>query len=195
MFREISMASRAIDRAEAARLLPDAERILVIGCSGSGKSTLARALAERFRLQYISMDREVFWLPGWQQRPREDADRRIGELVALPRWVMDGTSPRTLPERLARADLVIWLRPPRHVSLCGVVTRWFRYAGRTRAEMAERCPERLTLEFLRYVWYFERDSAPKIIERLTADAGEIPLLVLKSHGDSRALLANLDGRY
>ncbi|PPJ46683.1 AAA family ATPase [Rhizobium sp. KAs_5_22] len=189
------MVSRLIDRAEAVRLLPDAARILVIGCSGSGKSTLARALGERFRLQYISMDRDVFWLPGWQQRLRDDADRRIAELVALPRWVMDGTSPRTLPERLARADLVIWLRPPRYVSLYGVVTRWFRYAGRTRPEMAEGCPERLTLEFLRYVWHFERDSAPKIIERLAAYEGEFPLLVLKSRGDSRALLANLDGRH
>lgn len=119
----------------------------MIGCSGSGKSTLARALAERFELHYLSMDRDVFWLPGWQARPRDDANRRIAKFVALPRWVMDGTSPRTLPERLARADLVIWLRPPRHVSLSGIVTRWFRYAGRTRPEMAEGCPERLRSSF------------------------------------------------
>lgn len=189
------MTYRMIDRAEAGRLLPGAERILVIGCSGSGKSTLARALAERFGLHYVSMDRDVFWLPGWQSRPRDDANRRIAELVALPRWVMDGTSPRTLPERLARADLVIWLRPPRHVSLYGVVTRWLRYAGRTRPEMAEGCPERLTLEFLRYIWHFERDSAPKIIDRLAAYEGEIPLLMLKSRGHSRALLANAVGRH
>ena len=130
------MASREIDRTEAARLLPGAARILVIGCSGSGKSTLAWALAERFGLLYLSMDREVFWLPGWRARPRDDANRRIAKFVALPRWVMDGTSPRTLPERLARADLVIWLRPPRHVSFYGIMTRWFRYAGRTRPEMA-----------------------------------------------------------
>lgn len=189
------MASREIDRAEAVRLLPGVARILVIGCSGSGKSTLARALAEHFGLHYVSMDRDVFWLPGWQARPRDDANRRIAESVALPRWVMDGTSPRTLPERLARADLVIWLRPPRLVSLYGIVTRWFRYAGRTRPETAEGCPERLSLEFIRYVWHFERDSAPKIIEKLAAYEGEIPLLVLKSRGDSRALLANLDGRH
>lgn len=189
------MASREIDRAEAVRLLPGAARILVIGCSGSGKSTLARALAERFGLHYVSMDRDVFWLPGWHQRPREDANRRIAEFVALPRWVMDGTSPRTLPERLARADLVIWLRPPRHVSLYGIVTRWFRYAGRTRPEMAEGCPERISPEFLHYVWHFERDSAPRIVERLATHEGEIPLLMLKSRGESRALLANLDGRH
>ncbi|WP_235916340.1 AAA family ATPase [Sphingomonas psychrolutea] len=176
-------------------MVPNAERILVIGCSGSGKSTLARALAERFQLHYISMDRDVFWLPGWQQRPREGANRRIAELVALARWVTDGTSPRTLPERLARADLVIWLRPPRRVSLCGVVTRWFRYAGRTRPEMAEGCPERVDLEFLRYIWQFERNETPKIIEKLAAERREIPLLVLKSHGDSRGLLANLDRRH
>lgn len=61
--------------------------------------------------------------------------------------------------------------------------------------MAEQCPERLSLEFLRYVWHFERDSAPRIVKKLAGYEGEMPLLVLKSHDDSRALLAKLDGRH
>ena len=57
----------------AAERLKTADRVLVIGCSGSGKSTLARKLATRLGLPYVSMDREIFWLPGWQSRPRADA--------------------------------------------------------------------------------------------------------------------------
>jgi hypothetical protein len=45
------------------------------------------------------------------------------------------------------------------------------------------------------VWHFERDSAPRIVKRLAGYEGEMPLLVLKSHDDSRALLAKLAGRH
>lgn len=58
---------------QAESALHAAERVLIIGCSGSGKSTLARKLSGMFQLPYISMDRDVFWLPGWAQRPRAKA--------------------------------------------------------------------------------------------------------------------------
>lgn len=61
-----------IAAAAAAPLLERARRILVIGSSGSGKSTLSRALSPRLDAPYISMDREFFWLPGWNLRPRAD---------------------------------------------------------------------------------------------------------------------------
>ena len=68
---------------DAAERLKAAERVLVIGCSGSGKSTLARQFADRLRLPYVSMDREIFWLPGWQSRPRTEALARLKGVVAL----------------------------------------------------------------------------------------------------------------
>lgn len=185
------MPARYIDVETAARLLPRCKRLLVLGCSGSGKSTLSRKLGERLDLPHISMDREVFWLPGWQQRPRDEMLERITEIVARPRWIMDGTNPRTLPVRLPRTDLVIWMRPPRRVSLYGVVSRGIRYRGRSRPEMADGCPERVTLEFLRYVWNFERHSAPQVDAQLAAFSGEMPVLTLRSHADAARLLAGL----
>ncbi|NKN37749.1 AAA family ATPase [Agrobacterium sp. a22-2] len=184
--------ARLISITDAAEHLRSSNRILVIGCSGSGKSTLSQALAGRLELPYVSMDREVFWLPGWQQRPREEMVQRISEIVARLRWIMDGTNPSTLPLRLPRTDLVIWMRPPRWVSLYGVFSRAIRYRGLSRPEMAEGCPERVSLEFLRYVWNFENSAAPRIEAQLAAFPVEIPVLVLKSHAESRRLLAILD---
>ncbi|MCM2397682.1 AAA family ATPase [Rhizobium sp. S95] len=185
------MPARYIDVETAARLLLGCKRLLVLGCSGSGKSTLSRKLGERLDLPHISMDREVFWLPGWQQRPRDEMLERITEIVARPRWIMDGTNPRTLPVRLPRTDLVIWMRPPRLVSLYGVLSRGIRYRGRSRPEMADGCPERVTLEFLRYVWNFEQHSAPQVDAQLAAFSWEIPVLTLRSHADAARLLAGL----
>lgn len=89
---------RAVSIAEAATIIPRAERILVFGCSGTGKSTLAQALARQFGLTYVSMDRDIFWLPGWKLRPREESVQRIRDAVAGERWIMDGNNPSTLPD-------------------------------------------------------------------------------------------------
>ncbi|WP_337180982.1 AAA family ATPase [Shinella sp.] len=176
---------------EAAQHLKTAERVLVIGCSGSGKSTLALRLAGRLGLSYVSMDREIFWLPGWQPRPRAQALARLEEIVAGERWIIDGTSPGTLALRLPRTHLVLWLRPPRLTSLYGVISRWLRYRGRSRPEMADDCPEKIDREFLAYIWNFEKTESPEIERNLAAFGPEVPVCVLKSRRENDRLLARL----
>lgn len=168
--------------------------MLVVGCSGGGKSTLARALSAALDLPYISMDRAFFWLPGWVLRERSQIREMIGEAVAQERWIMDGTSPGTFDLRLPRADLVIWLRLPRLACLANVVRRRIRYAGRTRPEMAEGCPEKLDLEFLRYIWSFEEKMSPQIDAALRSGDGSPPVFVLTSRRDAEMLLARVARR-
>ncbi len=180
---------------EAAERLKPAERVLIIGCSGSGKSTLARKLGERLGLPYVSMDREIFWLPGWKMRPRAQASARLQAIVAENRWIIDGTSPGTLAVRLPRTHLVLWLRPPRWTSLHGVISRWLKYRGRSRPEMADGCPERMTREFLTYIWNFEKTESPEIEEKLAAYGPDVPVCVLKSKAENRRLLAILARQY
>ncbi len=139
------------------------------------------------------MDREIFWMPGWQQRPRAEALDRLKVFVAQERWIMDGTSPGTLPLRLPRTQLVLWLRPPRLVSLCGVISRWLRYRGRSRPEMADGCPERIDADFLRYIWNFEKTESPEIEENLAAYGRDVPVCVLKSRRENDRLLARVRG--
>jgi adenylate kinase family enzyme len=182
------------DIAQAASLVQKADRILIIGCSGTGKSTLARILAEQFALSYISMDRDIFWLPGWKLRPREEILQRIRDAVAAPRWIMDGNSPGTLSLRLPRADLVIWRRAPRRVAFLGVLRRWWKYHGKTRPEMAPGCPEHIDLKFLRYIWNFERKETPQFEAMLAKDGSHIPVLPLRSFRESDRLLALLSSQ-
>lgn len=183
------MVSITIEK--AAERLKTAERVMVIGCSGSGKSTLAQRLSGRLGLPYVSMDREIFWLPGWQTRPRAEALARMQGIVAQERWIVDGTSPGTLPVRLPRTDLVLWLRPPRWMSLYGVISRWLRLRGQSRPEMADGCPERISREFLTYVWNFEKTESPEIEEKLATFGPDVPVCVLKSRRENDRLLAIL----
>lgn len=176
---------------DAPEALSATPRVLVIGCSGSGKSTLSRALAARLGLRHISMDRDVFWLPGWKERPHDEAYARIAALIEEERWVMDGTSPGSLPLRLPRTGLVIWLRLPRWVALRSALLRWMRYAGRTRPDMAPGCPEKIDFEFLHYIWTFERLASPKIDRMLKEHGNNVPLLTLRSHAEMDELLSIL----
>lgn len=142
--------------------LVEADRILVIGCPGSGKSTLAKRLSQALGLDYISMDRDFYWLPGWRKRQRDEIDSLIAKAVAKERWIMDGTGLSSFHLRLPRAETVIWLRLPRSACLYGAISRGLRYFGRNRPELPAGCPEHLSLDLLAYIWNFERDAAPLI---------------------------------
>ncbi|MBP1886926.1 AAA family ATPase [Sinorhizobium mexicanum] len=182
------------DTTRAASILSDAKRVLVIGCSGGGKTTLARRLSEHCDLPFVSMDREFFWLPGWISRAREEQRKLIAAKVAEAQWVMDGTNPSTFDLRLPRADIVLWVRMPRLRCLIGVARRWLKWRGAARPEMAEGCPERVSWEFVRYIWTFERKFVPRIEEALQKHGPGVPVLQIRSRAQMRTLLELLAAR-
>ena len=180
------------DHETAAQHLRAARRVAVFGTSGAGKSTFSMRLADRLGLRYVSLDRDMRWLPGWRVRDR-DAQRRLhDEFAASENWVIDGTSVSLMDTRLARADVAVWMRLPRHVALWGVYARVIRRYGQVRPEMAEGCPEQLPdREFLSYIWNFERRQSPRIDDALTRHGSGVPLVVLRSRREATALLDGL----
>ena len=174
---------------EAAAPLAGARRVLVIGSPGSGKSTLSAELARRCGLRYIPMDRAFFWLPGWRMRPRDEIRALIAEAISTDGWLIDGTGLNTLDLRLSRADLVIWLRLPRWLCMTRLLRRWLRFRGRTRPDMADDCPERIDMAFLRYVWTFEREVAPQIEKKLATTGAAANVIQLSTQDEIDALLA------
>lgn len=177
-----------IETDAAARLLASSRKVLVIGCSGGGKTTLSRKIAQAFDLPYVSIDRDVRWLPGWQVRDREEQRALIRRLCRADRWVMDGSGASTFDLRLPHADLVLWVRVPRRVALWGLAKRVARNYGRVRFGMAKGCPERLPdLEFLSYIWNFERRYTPRFIEEIDRHGPRVPVAVLRSRRDMDAL--------
>ena len=183
-----SALSRAVDIEEAAALIKKTNRILVIGCSGGGKSTLSQKIAARFGLAYVSIDRDVLWLPGWVQRDKAEQRAIIVTKVQGERWIMDGTNPSTFDIRLPRTDLVIWVRMPRVLCIWGAVSRWLKWMGRTRPEMAPGCIEKVDWDFLRFIWTFEEKFTPRVLAGLAEHGPDVPVLQLKSRGEMRQLL-------
>jgi adenylate kinase family enzyme len=150
-------------------------RILVIGCSGSGKSTLARRLGGILELPVIHLDRH-FWRPGWVETPREEFRERVRELVAREAWIMDGNYSSTLDIRLEAADTAVFLDYPRPVCLRRILRRRLLSGVRPRPDMNPDCPERLSWEFVEYIWNYRKSRRPGILERLRDYDREVHIL-------------------
>ncbi|GGE20526.1 ATPase AAA [Primorskyibacter flagellatus] len=179
-----------ISVAEAAGLLPGCRRVMVIGCSGGGKTTLSLRLSERFALPYLSIDRDMRWLPGWQARDRGEQRAILTRLVAAERWIMDRSGPTGIDLRVPRADLILWVRVPRRVALVNLALRVARNHGRVRVAMAEGCPEPLPdRAFLGYIWHFERRSAPRFVAQIDRHGPRVPVALIRSRAEAARLLA------
>lgn len=140
-------------------------RVLIIGCPGSGKTTLARALGEKTGLPVIHLDQH-YWLPNWTAMENSAWLRTVEELIARPRWVMDGNYGGTLTTRIRAADTVVFLDFPRWLCLFRVFQRTLRWHGQVRSELPAGCPERLDREFFAYVWRYRRNSRPRVLDAL-----------------------------
>jgi len=179
---------RAVDTEAAADHIRRANRILVMGCSGGGKSTLSQKIAARFGLTYVSIDRDVLWLPGWVERAKDEQRAIIAARVQEERWILDGTNPSTFDVRLPRTDFVIWVRMPRLLCVWGAVSRWIKWMGRTRPEMAPGCIEKVDWQFLRFIWTFEEKFAPRVLAGLAQHGPDVPVLQLTSRRQMNELL-------
>ena len=79
---------------------------------------------------------------------------------------MDGNYGGTLERRLAKCDTVVFLDLPRVVCLARVLKRRLQFRGRARPDMNPGCPERLSWEFLSWIWNYPVQKRPKILARL-----------------------------
>ena len=83
-------------------------RICILGNSGAGKSTLAAALGDVSGLPVVHLDR-IFWKPGWIEAPEAEVRAAMTAAAENDAWIIDGNFKKTLPQRLEKADLVIYI--------------------------------------------------------------------------------------
>lgn len=161
-------------------------RVLVIGSGGAGKSTLARALGARLGLPVVHLDR-LYWRPGWEETPLREWVPTVERILDGEAWVIDGNYGGTLERRLAACDTAVFLDLPRVLCLWRVVRRRVRYAGRTRPDTAAGCPERLSWDFVRWIWRYPEHRRARGVATLAAAEG-VRVVHLRSRREVRDFL-------
>ena len=165
------------------------ERIVIIGCGGAGKSTLARQLGEKLDIPVVHLDR-LFWKPGWVEESKEEFDRKLALELEKDRWIIDGNFNRTMPQRLQKCDTILYLDFSRLTCLLGVAKRIITTYGKVRPDMGEGCPERFDLEFLQWVWNYNKRNRQRNYQ-LLEQATHAEKIVLKNRRMVKQFLKNL----
>lgn len=120
---------------------------------------------------------------------REEFDRKLEAVLEQEYWIIDGDYSRTLPVRLRKCDFVIFLDYTRFICLVNVLKRVLRYYEKSRPDMADNCPERLDIPFLKYVWAYPKKEKPKLIQHL--NSAKVPILVAKNRKEAADFLTKL----
>jgi len=163
------------------------ERIAIVGCGGSGKSHLARVLGARLGITPVHLD-VLYYDEDWKPLDQDTFAGLQRELVAAPRWIIDGNYASTLPIRLETADTVIFLDLSGWACLWGIAQRRFRHRG--GQHQAIGVYDRITWGFIRYILGYRKQMAPRVRALIAEHAGHAQVTVLRSRADARRYLGD-----
>ena len=151
-------------------------KVSIVGCSGSGKSHLARLLADRLNAPVTHLD-AVFYDDDWNELPKEKFAQRQEELVAQPRWVIDGNYNSTLPIRLRACDTVVLMDVSTLACLRGLLGRQLRHGSGHKGNGVHN---RIHWGLIKYVLGYRRDMRPRVLAKVREHAGNADVVRLTS---------------
>ncbi len=166
------------------------KKVAVIGSGGSGKSTFSRKLGSMLKLPVHHLD-TLYWSPGWIETPKGKWESVVRELADNDQWIIDGNYRSTMDIRLNLADTIIFLNMPTLLCTYRIIKRRFMFKGKKRPDMTEGCEEKLDLEFVKWVWKFNKNERPNIIEKLKIYEGKKNIIILSNPKDVENFLKNL----
>lgn len=166
------------------------KRIAIVGSSGAGKSTFARQLGAILDIPVTHLD-AFYWQPGWIATPRSQWNEIMERLIEPERWIIDGNYSSTMEQRMSAADTIIMLDFPRLLCLYRAFKRRFQFAGKSRPDMAEGCPERIDWNHFKWIWSYPYKGRVIALKAIESYAKGREVVILRSPVEVSRFLNNV----
>lgn len=135
------------------------KKVVILGISGAGKSWFARRLSSRLSIPVVHYD-TLCWDADWTEVHELEVRKRLLEAIEEDNWILEGYVSPAAHERLAAADIVLYLDYSGWRAAWGGLRRWWRYRTSPRPELPEGCEDSWSWERLRIMW--TRDERKEI---------------------------------
>lgn len=163
------------------------QRVLVIGSPAAGKSHVAQHVGTLLKLPIFHLD-AMYYLPGWVDQNEQRWTATLDDVIDRASWVIDGNFIESLPQRMPRADLVIWLDYDRPETMRRVMGRMILPQTTGRADLAEGCKENWSVDFLIATWKYFDLQRPQIESLIAAMDSNQALVKIMRPKDLRYFL-------
>ena len=158
------------------------DKIIVIGPGGAGKSEMSRKLRENLNLPLYHLD-NIFWKEDRTHITREEFDKKLKELLAKDKWIIDGDYSRTYEVRIEKADTVIFLDYPLDICLSGIESR----IGKPRDDIPWK-EDRFDPDFNEWIINWFKETRPKVLQLIDKYKDKKNIVVLHSREEGKEFI-------
>lgn len=148
------------------------KRVAVIGSPGAGKTTFSRELAKCTGLPLVHLDSEYHLLNKDYENNRDAWIASVAELIRQPSWIIDGNYKSTFELRFGKADTIIFLDYPTHISIWRAFRRRFEYRNKVRPDMPDTWKEKIEPSFLWFMATYRRTQTGDVHKMLDKLSGK-----------------------
>lgn len=93
--------------------------------------------------------------------------------------------------RIDASDTIIFFDINRWVCVYQSIKRYFQFKGKTRPDMQEGCPEKLDINFLKFIWNYPKKQKLQVEKRLDNVSYSKKIIIFKNKTQMDDFLENL----
>ncbi|MFD6128803.1 topology modulation protein [Streptomyces diastaticus] len=160
------------------------KKVAIVGCGGSGKSHVARELGGILDAPVTHLD-AVFYDDEWNALPMDEFTDIQRELVAQPRWVIDGNYSSTLQVRLEACDTVVLMDVSTVAALYGILSRQVRQGAGHKGNGVHN---RIHWGVVKYVLTYRRKMRPRVMTKIEESGSGTDVVLLANRRQTRRWL-------
>jgi len=165
-------------------------RIVVIGPLGAGKSTLALKISRLLGIPVHHLD-WLYWGDSWTPTPPAEWQALLDQIVAGESWIIDGNFTSSLSQRLAAADIVVYLDISPLTSTIRATRRRILHRWRPAPGVPGGSRPMFDAQLFRWIWTFPKRNRLYLLEQLRQPAVAEKTIILRTPRDVRRFLRSL----